>query len=294
MFMKMLTPVLTLTLLLFVGVVHAAPLSQTLPYYGQEFFADLQAGVTNEALAQRIKKVLRSYHQTQENGFDQIVDNCSAGAGTCYMHHAIGYDAARVWLMGGYYLKQDPSNGYAVWDVYCNEYRGQNDFGGNAGPAPGVVPGSTVINTEHTWPQSLFSRNFPNEDQKSDLHHLFPTDSKLNALRSSYWFGEVQKETRFISDCPQSGSHFGVGVDGSQVFEPPMDHKGHVARALLYFSIRYDSKIDPQEEAILKRWNHEHPVDEDEARRNDEIFKAQGNRNPFVDYPELADLISDF
>lgn len=293
MLSKLIKSVIVLTSLLYIGAAQAAQTSRVIPYYGQEFFADLKAGARDEALAQRLKIVLRQMHQIQANNFDKIVSECASGE-RCYSHIGIGYSGARVWLLGGYYLKQDGGNGYAVWDVYCNEYRGKNDFPGK-GPLPGTIPSNTIVNIEHTWPQSRFNPSFSKEDQKSDLHHLYPADSGLNSVRGNNMFGEVQHDTITFNKCPDSGSRFGFGTAGSEdIFEPPMEHKGHVARALLYFSVRYDSKIAPEEEVILKKWNREHPVDEDEARRNNEIFKAQGNRNPFVDYPELADLISDF
>lgn len=269
----------------------AGALSQVLPYYGADFYSDLQSGASDQSLVYRIKTVLRSFHQLQTNNLDKILSSCE-GQGRCYAHQTIGYAAARVWLMGGYYLKQD-GDGYAVWDVYCNKYKGRDDFRRNE-PSPGTVPSNLVVNVEHTWPQSRFNRRFSDEQQKSDLHHLFPADTKVNALRGNIWFGEVENETETLS-CPESGSRYGVGSAGTEeVFEPPMEHKGHVARALFYFSVRYDSPIPPEEEVILKKWNREHPVDEDELRRNDAIFKAQGNRNPFVDYPDLADRIADF
>lgn len=294
MLSKLIKSVIVTTTLLFIGVAHAQQVSQTIPYYGEEFYRDLKSGASNDALILRIKTVLRSYHLVQANALDKIVTSCEDGQRGCYAHHAIGYNAARVWLMGGYYLKQDGNNGYAVWDVYCNEYRGRNEFRGGF-PGPGSIPKNTVVNVEHTWPQSRFNRKFPDDLQKSDLHHLFPADAKLNGVRGNNWFGEVEKDTVFFEKCPDSGSRYGIGSAGTDdIFEPPMAHKGHVARALFYFALRYDLHIDQEEEAILKKWNREHPVDEDEARRNNEIFKAQGNRNPFVDYPELAEKISDF
>lgn len=39
------------------------------------------------------------------------------------------------------------------------------------------------------------------------------------------------------------------------------------------------------------KWHTEDPVDEWEKARNDLIQKYQGNRNPFIDYPEFAELI---
>ena len=77
-------------------------------------------------------------------------------------------------------------------------------------------------------------------------------------------------------------------------FEPPANHKGNVARALFYFSLRYDLRIKPYEEMVLRQWNILDPVDSEEVRRNTLIEKIQGNRNPFVDDSELVNLISDF
>jgi deoxyribonuclease I len=52
--------------------------------------------------------------------------------------------------------------------------------------------------------------------------------------------------------------------------------------------------IRPEEEVILKKWNREHPVDAEEADRNDVIAQIQGDRNPFIDHPEMVDQIADF
>jgi endonuclease I len=67
-----------------------------------------------------------------------------------------------------------------------------------------------------------------------------------------------------------------------------------VARAIFYFAARYKMKVGGAEEATLRKWNHEDPVDAEEAARNDMIEDVQGNRNPFVDYPELIDQVKVF
>jgi endonuclease I len=46
--------------------------------------------------------------------------------------------------------------------------------------------------------------------------------------------------------------------------------------------------------AFLKKWNEQDPVDDAEMERNNAIEKLQGNRNPFIDYPELANDITRF
>ena len=147
------------------------------------------------------------------------------------------------------------------------------------------IPNSSDMNTEHTWPQSKGATGAA----KSDLHHLFPTDSKANSIRSSYPFGEV-KNVKWT----QGGSKFGTDEAGRLVFEPPAAHKGNVARALFYFSTVYNKPIPAQDEAILKKWNVADKVDVAERTRNDVIERHQGNRNPFVDDASLAQRISDF
>ncbi|MGZ3774240.1 MAG: endonuclease I family protein [Pseudobdellovibrionaceae bacterium] len=287
---KLISSVIIFASLSFVAVANAAQLSQEIPYYGNEFYRDLGSGTANGDLQYRIKAVLRSYHLKQNGQLDLIVNTCQGQQGTCYAHVAIGYNAARVFLMGYYYLVKS-DQGYAVRDVYCDRDRLSSEFHTQA-PAPNTVPDNTIINVEHTWPQSRFTGKFNTETQKSDLHHLFPTDSQLNSIRGNNIFGEVTKDALQLK-C--AVSRFGYGTGGNQaVFEPPVHHRGNVARALFYFSLRYDLNISPSEEQILRKWNKEDPVDEEEMRRNEEIYKVQGNRNPFVDYPELADRISDF
>jgi endonuclease I len=53
-------------------------------------------------------------------------------------------------------------------------------------------------------------------------------------------------------------------------------------------------KIQPSEERVLRRWNELDPVDENEKERNEQIYYAQGNRNPFIDFPNLANYINKF
>ncbi|MEK2688079.1 endonuclease I family protein [Bdellovibrio sp. GT3] len=288
---KLIKSVIVLTSLFFAGALNAAPASQAIPYYGVEFYQDLAAGKSNEELTTRIKNVMRSFHIVQQGDYDLVVSDCQAQKG-CYWHQPIGYNRARVWLMGKFYLAYDQaSHSYSVKDFYCSNYKTRDDFR-RGEPGPDKIPDNTVINVEHTWPQSRFSRRFPKDTQKSDLHHLFPTDSQLNSIRGNQWFGEVHEDTQTLK-CPVS--RFGVGEgDSDEVFEPPQEHKGRVARALFYFSLRYDLYIPPDQEVVLRRWNTENPPDAEEIERNNQIFAAQGNRNPFVDYPTMVDSINDF
>lgn len=265
-----------------------APRSMTYPYYGAAFYARLRGGEAGDSLKASLREILRSDHRAIQGRYDEILPSCQ-GPG-CYRHVVIGYDRARTFLMGSFYLVQQ-GNGFAVRDVYCERLYTNKDFRGRP-PGPGRIPDDKIVNTEHTWPQSRFTGRYPKEEQKSDLHHLFPTDSQMNSTRSSFEFGPVTQDAGRPLKCPQA--KFGRGPRGAPVFEPPNGHKGNVARALFYFSTRYDIQISPTEEMALRRWNFEDPVDAEEMNRNNEIFKLQGSRNPYIDHPELAERVRDF
>lgn len=141
---------------------------------------------------------------------------------------------------------------------------------------------SNSFNTEHTFPQGFFNSNVP---MRSDIHHLFPTDVTANSRRGNDPFGVVSTAT-----WTQGGSKSGGGK-----FEPRDAHKGAVARAMMYFVIRYQdySNHFSGQEAILRQWHQQFPPSANEQARNVAIFNLQNNRNPFVDYPQFIERISD-
>jgi hypothetical protein len=148
-----------------------------------------------------------------------------------------------------------------------------------------IVPSPKVMNIEHTWPQSEGA----NGDAKSDLHHIFPVDSSVNSIRSSLPFCEV------VTVKWENGqSKRGISKFNEHCFEPPTDHKGDVARALFYFSVRYRQPIDQNQEYFLRKWHLEDPIDQKEIDRNQSIKEFQNNSNPFIDNPELVSKIIDF
>lgn len=196
-------------------------------------------------------------------------------------HRSVSYSEARRDILADLYLERT-NNSYYVTDVYCeNDYRI---------PGPGKLPNNSVINVEHTWPQSKFGGR-DRRMQKSDLHHLFPTDSQINSVRGNHPFGIVEHPTKVLK-CQKS--KIGRNSMGQLVFEPPQAHKGNVARALFYFSVRYGLKIDQTQESVLRQWHEEDPVDAEELARNQEIESIQGNSNPFIENPEFVQAISDF
>ena len=142
------------------------------------------------------------------------------------------------------------------------------------------IPNPNDMNTEHSWPQSHGAVGVA----KSDIYHLFPTDSQANSTRGSLPFGEVSSA---------NWSEGGSKCDGD-VFEPRPEHQGNVARALFYFAVRYNKSIGAKEESVLRRWHQKDPVDDAERRRCDGIENIQHNRNPFIDRPDFVQRIIDF
>jgi deoxyribonuclease-1 len=199
-------------------------------------------------------------------------------------HKKLNYKTAKKELFGKLHLEQDEDGRYFVKDVYCRKkYTSQFPSIGKVGPER--IPNHTIVNCEHTWPQSKFKGR--SSHQKGDLHHLFPTESKANSKRSSNNFDIITNGKAAHRDCEASQSTSGT-------FQPPPEHRGNVARAMFYFSTRYNLPIHEKMERVLKLWHEQDPVDEKEIKRNDMIEEIQSNRNPYIDFPHLVNLINDF
>ena len=80
------------------------------------------------------------------------------------------------------------------------------------------------------------------------------------------------------------------------------DFRGDTARILFYMVIRYEglsltnniNEVGDTTLGILSTlltWNNLDPVDEFETQRNNRIYEYQGNRNPFIYYPDIANII---
>ncbi len=148
------------------------------------------------------------------------------------------------------------------------------------------IPNHRVMNAEHTWPKSKGASKKP---AVSDLHHIFPANSEVNSIRSSYPFCEVSN-TKWTNNLSSLGTAPGIGT----CFEPPIEHRGNVARAMFYFAVRYSQGIPNAQEEWLRKWHHDDPVDQAEKDRHSEILSIQGNSNPFIEQPGLVEVIEDF
>ncbi len=169
----------------------------------------------------------------------------------------------------------------------------------------------TALNREHIWPKSRASYSV--KGGGSDLHHLRPSVASVNSAKSDHLFG-------YINGTYSSGFTEGRLYDtvvyyvnkSKDLFECKDDVKGDVARILLYVYCRWgqpnlysavdsanlppldaDDQLNKGLQVIesldtLLQWCALDPVDSWEMERNDLAQRVQGNRNVFIDYPELA------
>jgi endonuclease I len=140
-------------------------------------------------------------------------------------------------------------------------------------------------NCEHVVPQSWFRKRDP---MKGDLHHLFACEIKCNEFRANIPYYDFAQDSINRADCGQATSNR---------FEP-VGGKGAVARATLYFLLRYPHEIDNNDReytrdrlGVLLKWARDHPVTLYEQHRNCVIQRKQGNRNPLIDFPDWAERI---
>ena len=138
-------------------------------------------------------------------------------------------------------------------------------------------------NLEHVVPKAWFDAQKPMRD---DLHHLFTEDRQVNSDRGDLPLRDARSSGGGVIDTPHGKS-----------FQPHAG-KGEAARAILYFVTRHPGLVGDQKEELtaadlptLLEWNRSNPVTDYERHRNESIQDEQGNRNPFIDFPELAERV---
>lgn len=146
---------------------------------------------------------------------------------------------------------------------------------------------SLPYNCEHVVCQSWFNKEQP---MRGDLHHLFACESKCNSFRNNHpYFDFPHYDPKPQANLEKEKLLCGNMEQG--LFEPE-NNKGMVARAVLYFFVRYPKQTNVYKEndlEMLKEWAKSQPVTLYEQHRNREIFLVQGNRNPFIDFPEIIE-----
>lgn len=229
-------------------------------------------------------------------------------------HTDLGYGG--LWTL---YSKNDSNNGYldkyyekdnTILDIYSENPTAKDpyNFTKVTDQCGTYKIEGDCYNREHLIPQSVFSESKP---MVSDPLHIWPTDGKVNGLRSNFPHGVVNNPTTTSKNGsklgPNANSGYSAGYSGI-VFEPIDEFKGDIARAYFYFATRYqengiqgwsyamfngtkDKVFTDTFLKILMTWHLQDPVSQRETDINDLVYKYQGNRNPFVDHPEYAQKV---
>lgn len=211
-----------------------------------------------------------------------------------------------------------------IWDMYSD-----CTFAYQTKQCGSYTRECSCYNREHSIPKSWFGG--AESRAGADLFHIVPTDGYVNNKRSNQPFGEVSNATYTFDDSKLgtplaitiTGGNTIAGAEGtsftcsaSPVFEPQDQYKGDFARGYLGTMIRWangDYQMFIQEDgsttfsdgydsahkfgltsygvALLMNWHRQDPVSQKEIDRNNGIQATQGNRNPFIDYPYLAEFI---
>lgn len=211
-----------------------------------------------------------------------------------------------------YYSDQD-ENGYCM-DMYCDTWY---KFG---------APGSAVTgcNIEHSFAKSWWGG--AKNDAYKDCYHLNPSNSTANSARSNYPLGVPEKDIKTSGSLKIGLRHHEALNTDHYVFEPKDEYKGDFARAYFYmatcygkdkngnidnvctayngwrldnkdvgskFAMQNDNYLEfqPWEQEVLITWHRQDPVSVKEIKRQDAVSNFQHNRNPFIDYPFLAEYI---
>lgn len=230
-------------------------------------------------------------------------------------YSSLGYDG----LWTAFKTTDKKSNGQ-VWDMYsnCNWTFGSDQCGSYSNECD-------CYNREHSIPKSWFGGS--TSGPGCDIFHLVPTDGKVNGMRSSYAFGEVSSAS-YTYDGAKKGSAKSITITGGNtiagntgatisasgtVFEPRDEYKGDFARGYMGSLLRWAGEksftsgegsdifttnfstgsfgLTKYGVALLMKWHRQDPVSKKEIDRNNGIQQTQGNRNPFIDYPYLAEYI---
>lgn len=228
----------------------------------------------------------------------------------------------------GQYMKSDvkprevgTGSSMVIWDMYSDNPAGPDAYnftpgavaeGGQQDNGTNVAGEGFLYNREHSTPLNWFnSSGNTNPGPATDYLHIFPTDKWVNALRDSYIYGEVTNPVTTTTNGSKLGPNAFAGLSGT-AFEPIDAYKGDFARAFLYFVTRYQASmpgwtggvngsdafdpttypsVDIPYLKMMLKWHNQDPVSDKERSRNDSAYVYQGNRNPYIDLPAIAELV---
>lgn len=238
-------------------------------------------GLSGAALKTKLSSIITAGHQ--DHGYDGLFNAYP----TTDTDHFYEGDGSVLDMYSENPAGSDPYN-YRHGIKKCGNYSVEGD----------------CYNREHVIPQSFFNKKRP---MVSDVHHIRPTDGKVNGMRSNYPFGAVTNAAFTSKNGTKVGPSVSPGYGGT-VCEPIDEFKGDIARMIFYFVTRYESQLSgfstgnmlggspfpglqTWERDVLMAWSIQDPVSASEIERNNASYVFQKNRNPFIDHPEWVQQI---
>lgn len=228
-------------------------------------------------------------------------------------HTAIAYGNGTGHTWEVFYYSDRNEEGYMM-DMYCDTWYKVT--------SPGAA--ASGCNIEHSFAKSWWGG--AKNDAYKDCYHLNPSNSTANSARSNYPLGVPEKEIKLAGSLRVGKRHHDAMNTDHYVFEPKDEYKGDFARAYFYmatcygrdangnydevckqyqgwrldnkdvgskFAMQNDNYLEfqPWEQQVLIEWHRQDPVSEKEIKRADAVSDFQHNRNPYIDYPYLAEYI---
>lgn len=212
-----------------------------------------------------------------------------------------------------YYSDRDTATGLCM-DMYCDDWK---PFA-----SPGSIPSG--CNIEHSFAKSWWGG--AKVDAYQDCYHLNPSNSTANSARSNYPLGNVETPTKTVGSLKIGTRHHDGLNEDHFIWEPKDEYKGDFARTYFYMATCYGKDLNGNPDSqfsayngwrlnnkdvgsryamqndnylefqdweieVLIQWHRQDPVSSKEIDRADAVNDFQKNRNPFIDYPCLAEYI---
>lgn len=234
--------------------------------------------------------------QIPANYYDKAIGKQSAELKTALHNIIRPHTILEYYASSTYFKSTDWHPNDYFWDMYSNAKRDNWQSGG--------------MNREHNMPKSWWSENPESTEAYSDLHNLYPSDAAANTAKSNYPLGIVGANPTYSNGVVKVGDNIYSGYTGS-VFEPANEYKGDFARDYMYVVTCYEDYatkwrslgtasmltrttypvFKPYAISLLMAWHRADPVSPKEINRNNAVYNIQNNRNPFIDYPLLAEYL---